>query len=70
VRIGSDELAYVSTGTACDMLGVSRQRIHQLIMEGKLSACMVNGRYVIQRLSIEGRLALLKQEAEEYAASG
>jgi len=63
-------MAYVTTGTAGKMLGVSRQRIHQLLSEGKLSAVMCDGRHMVSARSIEARLALLEQEAENYASAG
>lgn len=64
------KMAYVSSKTAGKMLGVSRQRVQALLQEGKLSGCVVDGRWMISTRSVEARLALLKQEAEDYAASG
>jgi predicted DNA-binding protein (UPF0251 family) len=70
MQLRGSELAYVSSKTCGRMLGVSRQRVQQLLSEGKLSGCVVDGRWVISSRSVEARMALLKQEAEEYAASG
>lgn len=64
------KMAYVSSKTVGKMLGVSRQRVQQLLAEGKLSGCLVDGRWMVSTRSVEARIALLRQEAEEYAASG
>ena len=58
--------AYVPVSVARLMLGVSRQRIYQLIDGGLLMAVKVQNTWLISRRSIEARSALLKQETERW----
>lgn len=70
MRRDESAMAFVSSRTAGRMLGVSRQRVQALLQEGKLSGFLVDGRWMVSTRSVEARLALLKQEAEDYAAGG
>jgi len=47
------------------MLLVSRQRVYQLVAEGKLTAMKVNSTWMVLRRSVEARLALLEAESED-----
>ena len=62
MRMQADSLGYVATAVARQMLGVSRQRLHQLEQECKISGQMVAGRWLWQVRSIEARIALLEKE--------
>lgn len=62
MRVQADSVAYVATGVARRMLGVSRQRLCQLEAEGKISGQKVGGRWLWQVRSIESRIALLEKE--------
>lgn len=65
MRGASFESTVIATGEARRLLGVSRQRVHQLVEEGKISGWMAAGRLVISRRSVEARLALLEKEAAQ-----
>jgi len=51
------------------MLGVTRQRVYQLIEAGLLNATKVQSTWLISRRSIEARIALLEQESERWYGS-
>jgi len=50
---------YVTRRVAAEMLGVSRQRVHTLINEGKLKTVIRLDRKVIRRLDVEKRIKML-----------
>ena len=54
---GIDWERLVSVQEAAGMLGVNRQRVHQLLGSGKLDGAKVGGTWVIDRASVERRLA-------------
>jgi excisionase family DNA binding protein len=47
---------WVTTAIARRMLGVSRQRVHQLIKEGRLRSTKVHGSLMVATRSIEARI--------------
>lgn len=51
-----DERSVYSITEAASILGVSRQRVHQLIESGKLDAHKVGSTWSIYRYSVENRL--------------
>ena len=59
-----EEVRWVPTKQAQDMLGVTRQRIGQLIKSGALSAHFVSGHWMISVKSIEQRQAALAAEVD------
>lgn len=46
----------VSITEAAEMLGISRQRVHTLITEGKLKAERIGTQWSIRRADVERRL--------------
>jgi hypothetical protein len=52
-----DRSAWVSMATARRMLGLTRQRIYQLITEGKLIGIQTDGQWLINRRSCLDRAA-------------
>jgi hypothetical protein len=57
-------IAWVPVATACRMLRISRQRIYQLLSEGKISGRMCDRVWLINQTSIDSRIALLERESE------
>lgn len=57
--------AFVPVRTACKMLKVTKQRIYQLLKEGKINGHQSDGTWLISVVSIQSRLAYLKSQ-EEY----
>ena len=57
-------VAWVPVATACRMLQVSRQRVYQLLSDGKISGKMLDRVWLINQTSIESRVALLQREEE------
>ena len=55
-------VAWVPVRTAAHMLGVSRQRVYQLLDDGKLMGRDIDGTILVSQRSIEGRIALLERE--------
>lgn len=47
---------WIPARTAAKMCGVSRQRIYQLINEGKLAAVTMDGTYFVSRATVEARI--------------
>ena len=70
MRSDLDQLSWVGTRSAMELLGVSRQRLYQLEREGKINGKMVDGRYLWNQRSIEARIALMERENREYATDG
>jgi hypothetical protein len=54
--------AYVPVGTARKMLNVSRQRIYQLLTDGKLNGYQQDGTWLVRLISIHSRIAYLKNQ--------
>lgn len=52
-----DRQPWVTMATAIRILGVSRQRIYQLIAAGKLVGIQTDGRWLINRTSCQDRAA-------------
>ncbi len=46
---------YVSVGEAAKLLGISRQRVHQLIRKGRIRAIRVGNQYIIPVRDVERR---------------
>ena len=59
------DTAWLPVSAVCQMLLVSRQRVYQLVAEGKLTAMKVNSTWMVLRRSVEARLALLEAESED-----
>jgi hypothetical protein len=55
---------WVTVGEAAKMLGVSRQRIHQLLNQAALTATKSESIWLVSVRSIEARRALLREERE------
>lgn len=53
---------YVPVVVAAEMLGVSRQRVHQLLQAGLLSGIKVGRQIWIIEDTVRARLALLREE--------
>lgn len=60
------ETAWVPVSVAADELGVRRQRIHQLLKDGKLVGKKLNNTVLVSLRSIEARIALLREENKRY----
>lgn len=54
--------AYVPVGTARKLLNVSKQRIYQLLADGKLNGYQQDGTWLIRLVSIHQRLSYLKSQ--------
>jgi len=54
-------IGWVPVRTAAKLLSCSRQRVHQLIQEGKLVAREMDGTVLVNQQSIEARAALLQR---------
>ena len=59
------DTAWLPVSAVCQMLLVSKQRVYQLVAEGKLTAMKVNSTWMVLRRSVEARLALLEAESED-----
>lgn len=59
----NEGIAWVPVSVASVELGVSKQRVHQLIQSGRLVARQYNRTWLVNSRSIEARIALLGQEA-------
>lgn len=57
---------WVGTSVARKILGVSRQRVYQLVRDGRLAGCRVDGVLMISVVSIEERVNWLKNQEEMY----
>jgi excisionase family DNA binding protein len=58
----SPEMFGPSPGGAAGLLGVSRQRVHQLIDTGKLRAYRVDGDYIyLNKIDLQNRLEYIDQ---------
>lgn len=64
-EISEMNTAFIPVRAAGEMLGVSKQRVHQLMQGGQLVFKKVSRTILISARSVEARLALLAQEAEE-----
>ena len=51
----------VSTTEAAEMLGITRQRVTQLIRNNQLDGMMVGGRWLVDRASVEARRATVSR---------
>jgi hypothetical protein len=58
---------WVPTAVARRMLRVSKQRVYQLVKEGKLASCRLDGVLMISSRSIQDRINGHISEEEEYA---
>jgi len=47
---------WVSVGYAAQALGISRQRVHQLIRDGSLDGCMSGGLWLVRWTSVDLRI--------------
>lgn len=54
---GIDWARLMSVQEAADALGVNRQRVHQLIDGGKLSAAKIGGTWIVDAATVEARLS-------------
>ena len=63
MKLGMD-MGTCATGEVTRMLGVSRQRVHQLASAGKISGMVVAGRWVFSRRSVAARIALLEKSMQ------
>ena len=64
-RVGlmdAGSMAWIPVSAARVQLGVSKQRVHQLIRGGRLVARDVMGTILVSQRSIEARIALLEKE--------
>jgi len=61
-RVAEHNIGWIPARTARLMLGVSRQRVYQLLNEGKLSGRVVDGTVLVALRSVEARIALLTKE--------
>jgi excisionase family DNA binding protein len=64
VKGGVGEMPYGSVSEAAELLGVSRQRVHQLCKAGLLGYTRVSRELLVSRASVRGRLADLEREAK------
>ena len=53
----------LSTAEAADRLGVSAQRVRQLLERGKLGGTQVSGVWVVDDKSVDDRIAMLNKQA-------
>ena len=57
---------WVPTAVARRQLGVSRQRIYQLVQSGVLASCRVDGTLMISARSVADRIVWLTGQEEMY----
>lgn len=62
VALGEPNMAWIPVRTAASMLGVSRQRVYQLVAKGALTGRSVDGTVLVGQRSVEARVALLLRE--------
>lgn len=61
--------ALVPVATVRKMLRVSKQRVYQLLGEGKLSGYQQDGVWLVSARTVEARLALLEKEAKAHESA-
>lgn len=61
-----DRIRWVPTAVARRMLGVSRQRVYQLVQCGRLAGARIDGVLLVSSASLEDRLKWLEDQAEMY----
>ena len=54
----------ISTKQAAQRLGVSGQRVRQLLEAGKLGGTHVSGVWIVDEQSVDDRIAMMSREAE------
>jgi hypothetical protein len=62
--VDAGRMAWIPTAVAKRMLGISKQRVYQLVASGALAACRVQGTLFISRRSIEDRLEMHLREED------
>lgn len=63
--LGGVGVRWVPTTCARRALGVSKQRVYQLVKEGKLASCRVDGVLLISTQSIQDRISGHTSEEED-----
>ena len=58
-------IRWVPTAVARRMLGVSKQRVYQLISAGKVASCIIEGAVMVSVESIESRKGKKSKEVRE-----
>jgi excisionase family DNA binding protein len=64
----SDDLRWIPVREAAHMLGISRQRVYQLIHEGQVRSVRVGCTYMVLKRSVEARIAMLEREGDDFYA--
>lgn len=59
---------WVPVKTAAKRLGVSRQRVHQLMKTGALRSCQMDGVHLVSMQSVECRINM--READKWNLKG
>jgi len=59
-----DDTRWLPVAEAARLLGVTPQRIYQLIHEGQLHSLKIGATYSVLRRSIEARQVMLREEQE------
>jgi hypothetical protein len=62
------KIEWMPVAQAAALLCVTRQRVHQLIGSGRLSAVSMHGTTLVQRTSVLARVELLRKQAEALVA--
>ena len=58
---------WIPARTAARMLGVSRQRVYQLIADGKIGSVTLDGVFFVSRSTVESRIIWLRKLQLESA---
>lgn len=59
------QTASVPVSYAARMLGVRRQRVYQLLAEGKVGGRQVGGTWFVSLVSVKSRMAMLVKESRQ-----
>jgi excisionase family DNA binding protein len=65
MKMYEPEITYISVSDAAQRLGVTRQRVHQLLNSGGLTGLRTGHVHLVRRRDVENRLEKLKRQAEE-----
>lgn len=63
-----EQTSFVPVKYAARMLGVRRQRVYQLLAEGKIGGKRVEGTWFVSLVSVKSRMSMFVQESRRAAA--
>ena len=58
-----DEVKYVPVSYVRQQLGVSRQRVYQLLKSGDLGGVRIGGTWLVSSRSVQARIHMMEMEA-------